>query len=248
MSRRLRRNVSVAGRQQGRLHGRRLRASLLELGVASLLALGLPAAALAFSFGTQAVLLPRPGAGIVVASKELHLLNRRAIVQAAVSLGRQRVRTLCVQGWTALPRHALPVRNHVVLTSAGWQAAIARWHRLGSQQLLGARRSLIAEMAGCPHLLAIRIARALAAEHLSMRIVQQTGTVENVYRLSLGSFHGTRLYLDMRSRDLRPLAVVTEGRFGLGVGRIRLGALAGDAGLHRLEAALIGARGPRGAS
>jgi hypothetical protein len=81
-----------------------------------------------------------------------------------------------------------------------------------------------------------------------MRVVQQPGTVEDVYRLSLGSFHGTRLYLDMRSRDLRPLAVVTEGRFGRGLGRIRLGALPGDAGLHRLEAVLIGARGSRGAS
>jgi hypothetical protein len=223
---------------------------LLRLGFALLLALGLPAAALAFSFVTQAVLLPRPEPGMLLAGKELKLLSHRKIVEADIRLGKHRVRTLCLQGWTHLRGRKFGVPNQVLVTSAGWQAAHAqtapRWHRLNSRQILSARRTVIAQLAGCAHMIVLHLAREVNGKQLQVRVVREPGTVQHVYRFSLGELHGTRYFLDARMHDLKPLAIIASGEYGDGIARIRVGPKPKSAVLRRKELALIRAgREPR---
>jgi hypothetical protein len=190
----------------------------------------LPAAVLvaavgAAAWGLQAATLPRPTSGQLLAADAARWLTHYTRSTGVERLdGRRAVHSVCVQPWsppygTGILRHgaALQLSDGEHLLSFGEHIAVlgpVRWSEPSFEPLVQL------ELAGCPHLLAGRVAAVLAAHRkVGMWHASVLGRPAIVLRLHTRL---SEILLYVTPRKHRPIAVRVNAPNASGFGSFRL--------------------------
>jgi hypothetical protein len=187
----------------------------MRVGLASgATAAGLAAVLAGAAFGLQAVALPRPTQGQLIAAKALRWLNRQEAVESVAVVRGQRVSSVCINasvGPLGRNRHRL---NGSLLITGRRRLVETRFasYRLGStlREQDGPLPAIRAALAGCPRVLGRRIGRFLN-DRAPVGVKQVVRSGAQLLRLSF-RLRDTGLFLLVDPRTLAPVAVRIERR------------------------------------
>jgi hypothetical protein len=169
------------------------------LAVASVAAAaGLAALLAGAAFGLQALTLPRPSTGQLIASKTMRWVNEHGAVRSIALIDRRRVSGFCVNGQLR-PRGEDPESLDASLLVAGREGVVEAYQHDGP---LPSTRTVLA---GCPRALGRRIGRYLN-DRARVSVTHGFLRREPVLRLSFGQ-GGNRLLLIVDSKTYAPVAV-----------------------------------------
>ena len=172
-------------------------------------AAGLAVAIVACAFAVQALALPRPDRGDVVASAAVKTLDEYRVATAVERIGGRRIAGTCFQGWFRDGRRA-NVRGAGAVLDDGARILDVR----GRLVEFGARRDgrRVARMElglACPRVLGEVLARRLARRDVSVSRAVVDSRRAYVLRFAIPRARAS-FYVD--ARTLAPLAIAVRGR------------------------------------
>jgi hypothetical protein len=196
-----------------------VRRALVTVAVACLVAGGAAAA----GWGLQATVLPPPTKGARVAARTVAWLLRYRLVESRIRLdGAHPVAAQCLEDWVPAPHHggneratelALQDGVRLVLTQEGLRI------RAGLHAEPRTLPLVQLELAGCPRILAPRLAAILQTKHVRVERAFAAGRPALAIHVPT---QRTALVLYVTPRTFKPFAVGLETRRYTGQSRIRL--------------------------